>query len=314
MRKCIVLALFVSLFLGCKKDVPVINPELKKAREFLSALVTTIQQHWVRRNSVDWVEFRKHVLSVVDEYNGYMGNMQKGIQLSLSLLGDKHTSFVYKNGQEVRSATNQGCGYEQPAMVSLDATIGYVNVVGFTSANSPAAEEAYIAAIYKQLKESDNPTLKGWIVDLRTNTGGRYTPMLKAVAPFFQAGTAMYFVYPDSTFSEMAISAETLRSAYHLKNPQVKVAVLTSQNTASAGEAVAITFRSRANTRSFGNSTCGVSTGRAGYEIGDVGQLVISTSIMADKDKHLYGSSVQPDEVEPSSGEAFKKAIQWLKR
>ncbi|WP_018617120.1 S41 family peptidase [Segetibacter koreensis] len=140
------------------------------------------------------------VLQAVDEYNGYWGNLQKGLEVALTILGDNHSSFVCRNGGEVEGRTMLRCLDEEPPMLLLDSTIGYVKVGTFKS-ESEAETTVYIASIQQQIREADNPNIKGWIVDLRENGGGYYVPMLRGVASFLEKGDLMFFMTPDSTFS-----------------------------------------------------------------------------------------------------------------
>ncbi|MGV9658891.1 S41 family peptidase [Streptomyces koyangensis] len=56
------------------------------------------------------------------------------------------------------------------------------------------------------------------------------------------------------------------------------VAVLTGPRTASAGEAVAIAFRERPDTRTFGDPTSGVPTANAPYPLSDGALVVLTTA------------------------------------
>lgn len=303
----------ILLSFGCKKDSAKTNSDLEKARAVLTAVVDTMERHALNRKSINWTAFREQVLGEVDNYNGYGGNIQKGVERALRLLDDNHSSFTYTNGTDVWGTITLDCTDTTPAMIPMDSTIGYVKVETMSSSNWDEITQ-YYTAMHQQIAQTDKPYLKGWIVDLRGNHGGNFYPMLRGLAPILGEGTAMFWAYPDNTFDSSVIDSDMMSTAYHLLKPDPKVAVLTDKTLGSSGEAVAICFKGRSNTRSFGNSTCGVSTERKQYNISNVGVLNLTVGIMADRHKNLYGGSVIPDELELSSTLAMQKAISWMKQ
>ena len=90
------------------------------------------------------------------------------------------------------------------------------------------------------------------------------------------------------------------------------VAVLTDTLTASSGEAVAVAFKARKHTRSFGAGTCGVSTGRERFYLSDGSVLLLTTAVFADRRLVRYGHSIAPDEpLKPA--EVVPQAIRWIR-
>lgn len=81
---------------------------------------------------------------------------------------------------------------------------------------------------------------------------------------------------------------------------------------ASSGEAMAVAFRGRAQTRSFGTPTCGLSTGNSTWFLSDTSRLVITSAIMADRTRRVYGDVIVPDERIADPNEVVTRAIQWL--
>jgi carboxyl-terminal processing protease len=91
------------------------------------------------------------------------------------------------------------------------------------------------------------------------------------------------------------------------------VAVLTDIGVASSGEAIAIAFRARPNTRSFGTSTCGLSTAVAQFPLNRGGRIAVMTRVMADRTMMKYGGVVEPDELVSDPAEAVPRALAWLR-
>ena len=95
-------------------------------------------------------------------------------------------------------------------------------------------------------------------------------PMLAGVGPILGEGLAGFFVGPDGTivpwsytngisFLDATVQVR-VTDPYELINPDPKVAVILDQLVASSGEAIAVSFLGRPNTKTFGSNTCGLST------------------------------------------------------
>lgn len=102
-----------------------------------------------------------------------------------------------------------------------------------------------------------------------------------------------------------------VKSSYELINPNPKVAVLLGKEIASSGEAIAVSFVGRENTKSFGTPTCGLSTANSGFKLSDNSILYLTVSYMADRNLNLYGSKIMPDE-EANAQDIIQKAVDWI--
>jgi C-terminal processing protease CtpA/Prc len=110
-----------------------------------------------------------------------------------------------------------------------------------------------------------------------------------------------------------AETASTLETPYKLATPNPRVALLTDIGVASSGEAIAIAFRGRPNTRSFGTATCGLSTAVQQIPLKQGGRIGVVTSVMADRTKKPYGKTLDPDEVVSDPAEVVPRALSWLR-
>jgi C-terminal processing protease CtpA/Prc len=197
------------------------------------------------------------------------------------------------------------------APVSLDSTIGYVNVPALGD-HTQESIKTYITGVQQEIKAADNTAVKGWIVDLRGNTGGYSRPMLQAIRPILGEGIVGYMLSPDgSSYPWDYEQTYSFVDAYKLKRPAPKVAVLMNGTTASAGELIAIAFTGRPQTKSFGTATRGVSTGRAVFDINGE-KLSLAINVMADRTMKPYGKKVYPDVEEKNAELVIAKAVQWL--
>jgi C-terminal processing protease CtpA/Prc len=181
--------------------------------------------------------------------------------------------------------------------------------------------DEYAEEIRTQFLSRDTDEIVGWIVDLRGNGGGNMWPMLAALSPLLD-GSAGFFVDPDSVWQEWWVHEGTsFLDQFPVTTVDVhvphgvagRVAVLTDVRVASSGEATAIAFKNRPNTRQFGVGTCGISTGIQAGEIGPGFVLGLATTVMADRDSTIYGGKVLPDEEITDTAALVARAIEWIR-
>ena len=91
------------------------------------------------------------------------------------------------------------------------------------------------------------------------------------------------------------------------------MAVITDGATASAGEAVAIAFRGRSGTRSFGTPTCGLTTSNTPFALSDGSTLWLATSFDADRTRRIYDGPIAPDEIVMGADAVLARAVEWLR-
>ena len=189
----------------------------------------------------------------------------------------------------------------------------------------------YADSLQNLIKSIDNVKLKGWVLDIRENNGGNCWPMLAGLGPLLGEGVCGYFISNDhrrsswfyqngksgiDSFAMVSINTKP----YTLINKLNPIAVLTGNHTASSGEVVATAFRKKNNFRSFGESTCGLSTGNAPYKLSDGSMLILTQSIYADREGHIFGKRIEPDEkitfsyqsIGQPNDPVIKKAMDWI--
>lgn len=188
----------------------------------------------------------------------------------------------------------------------LAGNIGYIEV---PILGSGEINEQYATIAQEIIRDVDRTGACGWVVDLQRNSGGSIYPMLAGIGPILGEGDAGAFIlakgeqivwaYRDGkAFYADQILAQ-VRVPYQLKQSTPPVAVLTSRLTASAGEAILISFRGLAGIRSFGEPTYGVPSGNEVKELSDGAWLVLTAAREADRTGHIYGhvERIEPDQA-----------------
>lgn len=288
------------------------------AAAYLEEVATLLQRHSVKRRTIDWAAFRADIVAAAGPAQSIAGTAP-GIRRALTLLGDGHSAYIPLRGSPIFVPTRT-CAGPSVARPAIPQGIGYVRVRSF--AGSPAEATLYAQQLQDSIRLADRDGLVGWIVDLRGNSGGNMYPMLAGIGPILGEGVHGYFLDADGVAAPFSYRAgissyadtpvHQVSAVYQLKQPNPRVAVLTDGWVASSGEAIAVAFRARANTRSFGTATCGLSTGNSTWFLSDTARLVITSSIMADRTRRAYGDIITPDEVIADADEAVVRAIRWL--
>src|ERR1700761_3835499 len=194
----------------------------------------------------------------------------------------------------------------------------------------------YAADIRRILSDISAQNPKGWIVDLRGNTGGNMWPMLTGIGPILGDGPAGSFVAADGNITWFYQDGKTgtrnpggvetvslnLDEEPALRTPtQAPVAVLGDSSTASPAEALTIAFHGRPDTRFFGTHTAGKSTAVQPFKLDDGAELYLTTAIDADRTGKAYPDGFSPDEVIPynsssmpleSNDAVMQSAQKWL--
>ncbi len=294
-----------------------LGPPAPAALKVLDAAITIVKNNAWKAASVNW--------DVAEpEVRGFAAGAERSsevypaIRMMLGRLGDRH-SFLMPPAQT--TAFKAAGAQNPPAEVrALSDGVGYIKVPAYGGSEATAMR-TYATRLHSDLTAAMDGARCGWIVDLRTNTGGNMWPMLDGLQPLLGTGVLGTFEGPKGAGTKWIAGArtgvvppatlKTLESAW--------VAVLTGPKTASSGEAVAVAFRGRPNTRSFGLPTAGLSTSNGTFPLPDGAMILLTTSVDADRTGRRYGDKIDPDErVEAgdpttAGGDAtLSAAIKWL--
>lgn len=301
-------------------------------KEYVDEVLKLAEQHSINRDSVDFSALR------ADAY-GRLGTAETPaetypvVRYILSQLKDNHSFLMEKQKvlewqstsktpEKSREKTFRG------AVVYGD--IGVIEMFGFGSGD-PVTLTEYADEMQALIKSMDRNDIKGWILDVRSNTGGNCWPMLAGVGPLLGEGTCGYFQSGNSKSrwyykdGKSGVDSNPICSVskepYRLLK-QTPVAVLTGSRTASSGEVVVTAFRGKENARSFGQATGGYSTGNQNFTLSDGSMIFLTTSVYVDRNMNRYGSKITPDELVPfeyqtqpsEEDPVIKAAVEWIRK
>ena len=216
-----------------------------------------------------------------------------------------------------------------PPKVVVPRQLGYLDVPGIVG--DAAVQKNFATQVQGLIRDLDDGSRCGWIVDLRKNRGGYIYALLAGLGPLLgdttvggsrnAKGEVTSWSYRAGVVSAGDTTAVSVDSPYALRRPGAAVAVLTSGLTASAGEASVIFFRGAPNARSFGEPTIGLTTFNIRHTLADGAFLDITNAVDVDRNAIPYDGPIAPDElvaidwvaVNNGNDAALQSASLWLR-
>ncbi|MCD2424561.1 S41 family peptidase [Niabella pedocola] len=298
-------------------------PAEKPASDLIKEVKNIIRQNALYSDSLNW----KQIDETVEVISCGLKTTEDAKPVIHYLLGQLRKAGDYHSFLMSASATKN---YAQPAAKLEDATgrllpgdIGYISVPGFGSTND-SAMTVFAQNIQHLVKKLDTEhTIRGWIIDLRKNTGGNMYPMIAGLGSFLDKGPLGYFVRGRSKnpwfFSGRGNKAwsgsAVVPDAYTVTQRKNKIALLVGPMTASSGEFTTISFIGQANTRLFGQPTAGYTTANSTFKLSNGSSLLLATTYAADRKKKNHIGRITPDTVVAPSKDKdadMEAAANWI--
>ncbi len=300
---------------------PILSPE---AKSYLDRAIALIQSNALNAPRVPWEELNASLYAIAAKANA-PADTYPAISFALNALDDHHSHFVAPARAREVAENLRTDDFDQQSRSIGDKA--YIRVPAYVG-NAPSRMTAFVDEMQGRIAELEKSSPCGWIVDLRGDGGGNMYPMVAGLSPILGNGTLGYLVGPSSrspwwTLDGAAGSRDTIDvRPSHVRSTKravrMPVAVLTGPQTGSSGEAVAISFIGRPETRSFGKPTSGYSTANQSIPLSDGAQLVLTRAVMADRNGRQYGGPIAPDEpttnppVSSADDATLADADRWL--
>jgi carboxyl-terminal processing protease len=346
---CSFLLLSPAASLAGKKPAP--KPQVSStaitpdAAAFLDNAIDIMRQHDLHGQGVDWTELRTEAFkraggafNPIDTYPAiYWALVQLGDpgshlrlppglypdQIALLQQAEKDALTNAPGGPRVDNSIPTAFTSrrlpEGHVITVQGRNFGYV-VLPRCSAKDNDGLLLYAADVRRILTDIAGQNPKGWIVDLRGNTGGNMWPMLTGIGPILGDGPAGSFVAADGNVTWFYQDGKTgtrnpggvetvsltLDEEPALRTPSpAPVAVLVDSSTAGSAEAITIAFHGRPDTRFFGTHTAGKSTAVQPFKLDDGAELYLTTAIDADRSGKSYPDGFTPDQIVSVSGSSM---------
>lgn len=279
--------------LRLRRDAPSAAAEAVSATQLLDATIAIVRGNALRARNVDWPRVEARIRAMPGDASAPEA-AYPAIRALLAELGDNHSALLTPARRHHMDGVAKAAS--TPRVERLPQGVGYVAMPAFLG-TEPQASAAFADGVVDAIDGIAGGTTCGWIVDLRHNGGGNMWPMLAALRPMLGSGELGSLEGPDGNrFHPWHANARiTARPGPDLAH--APVAVLTGPRTASSGEAVAIAFRGRPNTRSFGRPTAGLSTSNRTFDLADGSRLMLTTAVFVDRGGHAYGGKLPPDQL-----------------
>ena len=240
-------------------------------------------------------------------------------------LDDHPGALKYKGKTYGWDKPNQGANAYLKEKIKIDKEthsqvigkeIGYLRIPGnndfaFKKVDSIAND------ITAHINSINSNQLKGWIIDLRLNTGGNMYPILLGLKEFI-GNDVVFGGFRDARdeptgnweikAQELWIDSVVLERQTDLDFPikaELPIVILTSCYTASAGEMTAISFIGRKKAFVVGEATAGYTTAVQGFQINENAGINLSTDFVVDRNLKIYKSNILPD-FEVLGGDNFE--------
>jgi C-terminal processing protease CtpA/Prc len=278
------------------------------ARATIDAAIDIVRSKAYHANAIDWS-------TAAERYRVEGGNASTaaGVHMviggMLNDLGDHHSFLMPPDEAGQHKSTGRALA---PPLVELRGDgIGYVRMPAFFGTNGPD-ETAFAQGIADAVAKIGSAAKHGWIVDLRDNGGGNMWPMLAGLRALLGEGEVGGFRDRDGKVERWRAGDAVSGVTAHGDLSGARVAVLIGPRTASSGEAVAVAFHGRPNTRSFGHATAGLANANSSHALPDGSMILLTTAIDVDRNGVVFGKSVEPDE-KADDADVIDVASKWLR-
>ncbi|MEN5206959.1 S41 family peptidase [Stenotrophomonas terrae] len=306
------LKLWVSLDSAGRVDVEHLTLKNERATsngvsayDMLDTAISFIRANALNANRLDWDAEQKSLLTP-DLKNLPAPEAYSRIRKVLSALEDHHSSV---HVPRVASTRRTSAIATQAVEARPVQDIGYLLVPGLRGSDSRASD-IFSTQLCEHIASLAKTASKGWIIDLRDNTGGNMWPMIKGLRSLL--GDADIGAIRDRNGVVTAWRSQPSK-ACGVDLSRNRVAVLVGPRTASSGEAVAVAFRARPGTGFFGQPTAGLSTANQSFALPDGGVIALTTAVFLDRSGEAYLQGIKPENLVPHDQYAIAAAAAWLR-
>ncbi len=296
------LVLLAMAFAACGGRAQHRGPVSPEARRYIDTALVVVRTHALDADTVNWDSLRLQTLRRAAGAQT-SADTHEALQWLVTRVNRHSRLLLPELWAEVERNIHENP--PEPSGAPLLGGVGYLSLPAFASSDLDL-ELAYSRRAHQLIRALAPVARCGWILDLRGNTGGEFYPMLLAVGPllgdgpagFMRGGVSLINVWGYRN-GRVWLDYDTMFALTRrdtVAPPQSgRVAVLVGSRTASAAEAVAISFAGLPRSASFGSATAGLTTGNRGYRLDDGAYMLVTETVLGDRLAREYGGKMLPD-------------------
>ncbi|RKR85155.1 peptidase S41-like protein [Mucilaginibacter gracilis] len=304
----------------------------KEVVDFLTEVIDLIKEHSIVANKLNWSDINENITKLSLGLNKTQDaqDVLEYILNQLKLVGDNHSLILSKEmADNYARGNNAGSTELIDSLVSNN--IGYIKLNGFSTTNVLTSQK-FASKIQNIIRRINKHHIKGWIIDLRNNSGGNMYPEIAGLGPLLGNGVAGYFVrtiggskkytswsYNDGKVYIGKVLVMQVKDDYKLKNSATRIAILIGNKTSSSGEMIAVSFKNKKNTRFFGQASGGYLSANQGYKLSNGDVFYLASGNVADRNKNEYDDKLIPEilideDTHKNPNELITVARNWILR
>lgn len=209
-------------------------------------------ENGIYANCEEWEDAKVKALENAKAAESYEDTYEL-LNEAAKVAGGKHSAIITSNMQ------TESVEQQQMPECEIENGILYIKLPAYDIQSNKANE--YTKTVISAIKENMNDC-KGVIVDLRDNTGGDMGAMIASVSPLLPDGILMSFDFCGKK-SNVELKNGTVTgggsttTVEEFKAPEMKIAILQNEWTASSGEATLLCFKGLSNVKTFGTDSAG---------------------------------------------------------
>jgi len=274
---------------------------------FSDSLFYALENNYLHRKSTDWNKAKTQYLKKNLNSNTFMESFY-GLKTYFDSIGCDHCQ-VFNDNDFVKGTSKpllyEDYSYEfgkkhsegvEFAVSKLEGNYGYIEMPGMFYPNiSKDSTDAISQRMYDEIVAlNKNNNLKGWILDLRFNTGG---DALHLVSVYTELDATMNVIGINQLKNGKFISGKTIKQeikTHRKPDVSISIAIIIGNWTASAGEDIIIGFTDRKNVITIGETTYGYLTGNELYKLPFNAEAALTRSYIADMHSK-YRKNLEPN-------------------
>lgn len=248
---------------------------------FYTKLVSTMKADYLYKEKVNWKQTELELNNNLQNYNDFKSSLNE-----IAFLFDKteanHCTVIFDDkaykessgGLKGSDLSEQWLNkYKKKPTFEvkvLENQYGYILMPNIDLLDSEKSNKIAQPMYDEIVKVKSSQNIKGWIIDLRFNTGGNCIPMILALYDFLGNND----IWETRDLNKKQISKVNLKNGKYLDNSKkvssikpkgelmdrTKIAIIIGKATGSSGEVTALGFKGRENTLFIGEKTYGATT------------------------------------------------------